>query len=274
MPSPTACTRKGRLQLISAAFEPLLGQRANGGLGKPIDIFALFGSATSLGLGAPQIRTGLQIVSGIGTTGNAMLIRIIAVLTVAFVLSAVSGVAKGIQWLSNTNMVLALLLAFFIFVVGPTVFILNLVPHRGTGRRDRGVARGVDSLLLGLVSVVWSCILGGSAIDLQMNGVDIAGADGLEAQLFSTLESFPLATVTSILVMVLVAIFFVSSADAASIVMGTLSERGTQEPSRPHVIFWGVATGRWRRWCCSSAAAMPSVASRRARSSLRCPSSW
>ena len=41
----------------------------------------------------------------------------------------------------------------------------------------------------------------------------------------------------------LVAIFFVSGADAASIVMGSLSERGTLEPSRWTVIFWGVATG-------------------------------
>ena len=44
--------------------------------------------------------------------------------------------------------------------------------------------------------------------------------------------------------MLLVAIFFVSGADAASIVMGTLSERGTLEPpSRKTVIFWGAATG-------------------------------
>ena len=57
-----------------------------------------------------------------------MLVGIIAVLTVCFILSAVSGVAKGIQWLSNINMVLALVLAVFVFVVGPTVFILNLVP--------------------------------------------------------------------------------------------------------------------------------------------------
>jgi choline-glycine betaine transporter len=57
------------------------------------------------------------------------------------------------------------------------------------------------------------------------------------------LDAFPLATLASVVVMLLVAIFFVSGADAASIVMGTLSERGTQEPSRPTVIFWGVATG-------------------------------
>jgi choline-glycine betaine transporter len=57
------------------------------------------------------------------------------------------------------------------------------------------------------------------------------------------LDQFPIATVASILVMVLVAIFFVSGADAASIVMGSLSERGTIKPSRGTVIFWGVATG-------------------------------
>lgn len=49
-------------------------------------------------------------------------------LTVAFVASAVSGVEKGIQWLSNTNMVLALILAVFVFVAGPTVLVLDLLP--------------------------------------------------------------------------------------------------------------------------------------------------
>ncbi len=289
--------RKGRVQLISAAFVPLLGSRASGGAGRLIDMFAifatLFGSATSLGLGALQISSGLEIVGDIGPLGNGTLVVIIAVLTVAFVLSAVSGVAKGIQWLSNTNMVLAVALAFFLFVVGPTVFILNLVPTSvgsyvqdlammaaRTGAegsateawlgswtvfywawwlswtpfvgmfiarisRGRTIRQFVTGVLLvpSVVSVLWFCILGGTAIDLQEKGTDIAGADGLEAQLFGTLEAFPWATVTSILVMALVAIFFVSGADAASIVMGSLSERGTTEPRRTVVIFWGVATG-------------------------------
>ncbi|WP_364518297.1 BCCT family transporter [Nocardioides sp. LML1-1-1.1] len=289
--------RKGRVQLISAAFVPLLGKRASGGAGRLIDMFAifatLFGSATSLGLGALQISSGLEIVGDIGPLGNGTLVVIIAVLTVAFVLSAVSGVAKGIQWLSNTNMVLAVVLAFFLFVVGPTVFILNLVPTSvgsyvqdlammaaRTGAegadteswlsgwtvfywawwlswtpfvgmfiarisRGRTIRQFVTGVLLvpSVVSVLWFCILGGTAIDLQEKGTDIAGADGLEAQLFGTLEAFPWATATSILVMALVAIFFVSGADAASIVMGSLSERGTTEPRRPVVIFWGIATG-------------------------------
>jgi choline/carnitine/betaine transport len=289
--------RKGRLQLISSAFEPLLGRRANGPAGKVIDMLAifatLFGSATSLGLGALQIRSGLEIVAGIGQVGNAVLIGIIAVLTAAFVLSAVTGVAKGIQWLSNINMVLAVALAAFVFVVGPTVFILNLVPTsigsyvqdvammsartnaEGTETREwlqlwtvfywawwlswtpfvgmfiarisrgRTIRQFVSGVLLvpSLVSLVWFCIFGGAAIHLQKTGTDIAGAGGVESQLFSTLEAYPLATAASVVVMLLVAIFFVSGADAASIVMGTLSERGTIHPSRPTVIFWGVATG-------------------------------
>ena len=289
--------RKGRLQLISSAFEPLLGERANGPAGRVIDILAifatLFGSATSLGLGALQIQRGLEIVGGVGQVGNAVLIGIIAVLTAAFVLSAITGVAKGIQWLSNINMVLAIGLALFVFVVGPTIFILNLVPtsigsyvqelammSARTGAegsetntwlqswtifywawwlswtpfvgmfiarisRGRTIRQFVAGVLLvpSLVSLVWFCIFGGAAIDLQKKGTDIAGAGGLESQLFGTLEAYPLATAASVVVMLLVAIFFVSGADAASIVMGTLSERGTMHPSRPTVIFWGVATG-------------------------------
>ncbi|MGH3335952.1 MAG: BCCT family transporter, partial [Nocardioides sp.] len=111
--------------------------------------------------------------------------------------------------------------------------------------RGRTIRQFVAGVLLvpSLVSLVWFCIFGGAAIDLQKKGTDIAGAGGLESQLFTTLEAYPFATIASIVVMALVAIFFVSGADAASIVMGSLSERGTLTPSRPTVIFWGVATG-------------------------------
>ena len=289
--------RKGRFQLISAAFEPLLGDRVHGGWGKVIDMLAifatLFGSAASLGLGALQIRSGLQIVGGIGAAGNAVLIGIIAVLTCAFVVSAVSGVARGIQWLSNFNMVLALLLAAFVFIVGPTVFILNLIPtsigsyfqdlammSARTGAegaeteawlgswtvfywawwiswtpfvgmfiarisRGRTIRQFVTGVLLvpSLVSLVWFCVFGGAAMKAQQEGADLAGAGTVEGQLFGLLGEYPLATVSTVVVMVLVAVFFVSGADAASIVMGSLSERGTIEPHKKTVIFWGVATG-------------------------------
>jgi choline-glycine betaine transporter len=114
--------RKGTGNLVSGAFGPLLGRRATEGPGKAIDVIAifatLFGSATSLGLGALQIGSGLEIVGGIGKVGNGVLIGIIAVLTVCFILSAVSGIEKGIQWLSNINMVLAGVLTVVVFLAG------------------------------------------------------------------------------------------------------------------------------------------------------------
>lgn len=291
--------RRGRPQLISSAFAPLFGiRRTEGNAGRVIDIFAifatLFGSATSLGLGALQIGSGLEIVSGAGPVGNGVLIVIIAVLTAAFVASAVSGVSKGIQYLSNINMVLAIVLAAFVFVVGPTVFILNLLPTTvGSYFSDlasmaaRTEASGGDAMSTWLrgwtvfywawwmswtpfvgmfiarisrgrtirqfvtgvlfvpsaVSLVWFAIFGGSAIFTQRNGVDLAGAASPESQLFGLLDTLPLAGVMSELVMVLVAIFFVSGADAASVVMGTLSERGSLKPRARTVVFWGALTG-------------------------------
>ena len=293
--------RKGRSQLISAAFRPLMGRHADGPAGKAIDclaIFAtLFGSAASLGLGALQIGGGLEFNGWVDSVGTTALVLIIVVLTIAFIASAVSGVAKGIQWLANTNMVLALVLAVFVFVVGPTLTVLNLLPAAigsyaaemtemasrtaATGgdemtawlsgwtifywawwvswtpfvgmfiariSRGRTIRQFVTGVLLvpSLVSLVWFCIFGGSAIAEQAKGGDVAETDGsvdTENALFRLLDQYPLATVSVVLVMLLVAIFFVSGADAASMVMGTLSERGTLEPSRKTVIFWGALMG-------------------------------
>jgi choline/carnitine/betaine transport len=289
--------RKGRSQLISAAFAPLLGtRRTEGPFGKAIDIFAifatLFGSAASLGLGALQIGGGLKAGGWLDNPTTGLLVAIIAVLTVAFIASAVSGVAKGIQWLSNINMVLAAVLAFFVFVAGPTVLILNLVPgaigHYFADLASMAARTGADGaptaewlqswtvfywawwiswtpfvgmfiarisrgrtikqfitgviLIPSTVSLIWFAIFGGAAIAQQQAGNDLASA-GTEEQLFGLLQSFPLGSVLSVVAMLLVAIFFVSGADAASVVMGTLSQKGSIEPSRGIVIFWGTVMG-------------------------------
>jgi choline/carnitine/betaine transport len=291
--------RRGRRQLISSAFAPLFGQRrTEGWAGRTIDVLAifatLFGSAASLGLGALQIGSGIEILGWVGDAGSGLLVVVIAVLTAAFVASAVSGIAKGIQWLANTNMVLAVVLAVFVLVVGPTVLILNLLPTtigtyfaelaqmaarteasggdataawlRGWTvfywawwiswtpfvglfiariSRGRTIRQFVTGVLLvpSVVSLVWFAVFGGAGIAAQRGGVDVAGQATAEGQLFGVLDTYPLATVMTVLVMVLVAIFFVSGADAASIVMGSLSERGTLEPSRTTVVFWGVVMG-------------------------------
>ncbi|MGW5649519.1 BCCT family transporter [Saccharopolyspora sp. NPDC003752] len=293
--------RRGRRQTISAVFLPLIGKRnSEGPLGKVIDILALFatlfGSAASLGIGTLQIRSGLESAGWLAkdSAGSTVLVAIIVVLTVCFILSAVSGVEKGIQWLSNINMVLAGVLALFVFVVGPTVFILDLLPTSvgsyisefgemasragATGgdemqswlaswtifywawwiswtpfvgmfiariSRGRTIRQFVAGVLLvpSGVSLVWFAIFGGASIDAQKAGANVYGEGSAEAQTFDVLGTMPWATVTSVLVMVLVAIFFVSGADAASIVMGTLSQRGAIEPSKWVVVFWGAATG-------------------------------
>ncbi|MEH0146922.1 BCCT family transporter [Corynebacterium sp. Q4381] len=125
--------RLGRKQLLSSAFVPLIGQeRADGWLGKLIDGFAIFatifGTACSLGIGAIQISSGLEASGFVDNPSDKLIIGIVAVLTLAFLLSAMSGVGKGIQWLSNFNMVIAALIAIFVFVLGPTVSALNMLP--------------------------------------------------------------------------------------------------------------------------------------------------
>ncbi|HLU58188.1 MAG TPA: BCCT family transporter [Pseudonocardia sp.] len=290
--------RAGRRSLISSAFEPLLGaRRCAGPLGRAIDVMAifatLFGSAASLGLGALQIGGGLQAGGFLAEAPTALLVAVIVVLTIAFVASAVSGVAKGIQWLSNTNMVLAAVLAAFVFVAGPTILILNLLPTTigdyfgdlaqmaartgATGgdatevwlsgwtvfywawwiswtpfvgmfiariSRGRTIKAFVAGVILvpSLVSLVWFAIFGGAAVTLERGGADLASRSP-EGQLFGVLEAYPLGAALGVVAMVLIAIFFVSGADAAAVVMGTLSERGSLHPSRGVVVFWGLVMG-------------------------------
>jgi len=309
--------RLGRSQLFSAMFTSLFGRQAIDGIGgRIINILAivatLFGSACSLGLGALQIGGGMESTNLVDKSSSGMLVVIIAVLTACFVASAISGIEKGIQWLSNINMVLAVLLAIIVFVGGPTLFILNIIPSAigdfidelpamasrtaAVGNKDMSdwlsswtifywawwiswtpfvgmfiarISRGrtirqfVSGVMFvpSVVSLIWFAIFGGGAIGLQERA-EQAGrtADALahlkgdgtpdldfDTILFDLLNAMPVHRVVLIVLMVLavvlVAIFFVTGADSASIVMGGLSERGAIEPSRFTVVFWGVATG-------------------------------
>jgi choline/carnitine/betaine transport len=293
--------RKGHGCLVSGAFRPLLGNRVDRAPGKAIDVVAifatLFGSATSLGLGALQITGGIDEVFGSGRDSKLLAVGVIAFLTACFVISAVSGIERGVKWLSNANAAAAAVLALFLFVVGPTVFILGTFTESLGGyltnlpamsfrdgvfdaevaspwlsawtifywawwiswtpfvgmfiariSKGRTIREFVVYVILApsLVSFVWFSILGGSALDLQLNqGKDMgAVADaGLEGALFETLSGFPLGTITSALAVFLIAIFFVTGADSASIVMGMLSQNGCEHPRRGLTVFWGVATG-------------------------------
>lgn len=289
--------RIGRKQLLSSAFVPLIGEKgAAGPIGKLIDILAIFatvfGTACSLGLGALQIQAGLQASGMIENASNSIVMGIVIVLTLAFILSALSGVGRGIQYLSNANMVMAALLAIFVFVVGPSVTILNMVPGSignylanffemvgrtaesadGTAgewlnswtifywawwiswspfvgmflaRISRG--RSVREFCLGVllvpagISTIWFAIFGGTAINLEQSGESITG-ESTEAELFNLLQSFPGGAVASIVGMILLATFFITSADSASTVMGSMSQNGRSDASPWLSAVWGVLT--------------------------------
>ncbi|MEV6278041.1 BCCT family transporter [Nocardia sp. NPDC051832] len=286
--------RKGRGNRLSATFVPLIGERrARGWVGQSIDLLAVFatvfGTATSLGLGTLQVAKGLHLTAGVPDTTTVQLI-IIAALGAAFVVSAFSGLHKGVKWLSTVNIGLAALLMLFVLVLGPTVYILdslpasignylfNLLPMAtrtsayadpdwlgawtifywawwvswapfvGTfiARISRG--RTIREFLVGVmlvpsaVTAVWFCIMGGSAIRLSATGrADLTQhAADAEAALFGMLDALPLGTVTSWVSMILIMTYFVTSADSASLVMGSLTSRGALHPPSWLVVTWGV----------------------------------
>ena len=113
----------------ASAFYPLIGREGvNGWIGNLVDILAVFGTlfglATSLGLGAGQINTGLHSLFGL-PEGPIEQVAIVAAVTSVAVTSVMLGVDSGIRRLSVINMYLAIALAVIVFAVGPTLFILN-----------------------------------------------------------------------------------------------------------------------------------------------------
>jgi glycine betaine transporter len=289
--------RKGRRTLVSQLFVPLLGDRVNGPLGKAIDVLAvfatLFGTTTSLGLGALQVNNGLGSLFGV-PVNSVTQVLIIAAVTAVFTISAVTGVNKGIKFLSQGSAVLATALFVFILAVGPTIFVANLyIESLGTwatdffrmslqgtafgglewmqwwtyfmmawwvswgafvgvflarisrGRTIRGFIMGV-LVVPSVVFFTWFTVFGGTAIHVDMfQGGDIAeqtSAD-INSAFFATLDHFPFATVTSVVAILLVVMFFVSGADANTYVLSMMTSNGSLTPRRSILILWGVLTG-------------------------------
>ncbi|MGD8214513.1 BCCT family transporter [Aestuariimicrobium sp. Y1814] len=292
-----AAYRRGRAPLISAIFRPIFGERTEGWIGAVIDVFAiivtLFGTGVTLGMGTLQIASGVEVVTGVGPLGNAGLIVIITILTAAFVVSAVSGIKRGIRALSNINMVIAAVIGLFIFIAGPTLFLLNMIPAsvsaffgelwtmllRNPAQGDDAatfmaswtnyywawwiswtpfvgmfiakISRGrtlrefatVVIVVPSIVCIVWFGVMGGTTMLFESQGGGIADAGSPEAILFAVFGELPFGVVLSVLAMISIILFFVTSADSAAIVMGSMSQRGKPEPSTWVTITWGVLLG-------------------------------
>jgi len=284
---------------ISATFQPILGDRTEGPIGKTIDIIAVFatvfGVATSLGLGAIQINGGLSYLNSNIPNAISTQLIIIAGVTILFTLSALSGIGRGIKWLSNANIVLAILLMLFFLFTGPTTFLLDFLtttvgtfiqyfpemsfrmapfnednsswiqgwtifywawwiswsPFVGTFIARISKGRTIKEFVIGVLavptvfSIIWFGVFGGTGIYFEMfkdAGIWTAMGEGTytEIALFATLEQLPWSTIITVIAIVLISTFFITSADSATFVVGMQTTNGMLNPPMDIRLTWGV----------------------------------
>lgn len=311
--------RRGLPLTIRSALAPIFGKSLSGPLGHVVDIVAVvatvLGVSQTLGFGVEQFVAGLSRI-GVGdwlyvvaedgsrTSSAAAIVVALIVIMGASTLSALSGVGKGIKWLSNINMGLSFfLLAFFIlfgstffglqaFFVGIFDYLLSIPGNILTVWQSDGVegseaaqlagwqggwtifywawwiafapfvgvflarisrGRTIREYVLGalvipsLMCFFWFAVVGGTAIDLELSG-EAAGAItgvGQSDQLFAMLAvmlSDNLAWIMSVIVVILLLTYLVTSADSAVLIINTINAAGDEGPkARPHILFWGAA---------------------------------
>lgn len=281
---------------ISSLLYPLLGERVQGPLGQMVDVVAvlgtLFGVATSLGLGALQLNSGLHFLFGTPTSAGVQVILITVIAGIAGI-SVALGLDSGIRRLSQLNILLALLLALLIVVLGPSLLIfegmvetvgaylddlpwlafwtqtwtesdwqrrwtifywawtISWAPYVGLFiariSRGRTIREFIGGVLLAptLFTLVWFSIFGLSAIQAEMSGVALADQvhQDPSVAVFVLLETLPLTTLTSVLSVMIIIIFFTTSADSASLVIDTLTRRDDQPSLVRQRVFWAAAQG-------------------------------
>ena len=259
----------------------LLGSKvaSNKNLAITIDVIAIlttvFGVTTSLGLGTVQISAGLNHVFEIDENFMNQLI-IIAFITAIGLVSVSLGLDSGIKKLSQINMVLAIALLLFIFILGPTIFIINaLIQNFGAylntlvqsatwtevyndtswqngwtlfyyawwfawapfvslfiARISYG--RSIKEFVIGVLFVpsaivfIWMGVFGNAAIYQVINETSQISemvSSNLPVALFTLFDVYPIAQFLSILSLILIVTFFVTSSDSGALVASMLSSK-------------------------------------------------
>ncbi len=292
---------------IRSTLTPLFGRSLEGTLGHIVDITAvvatILGIAQTIGLGLTSFASGLYNITGAewlvtdGDPTTASLLVALGVVMICSTLSALSGVGKGIKWLSNINMVLSFGLLAFFLIFGSTMFALSILgkgivsyiihlpaltftvfPADGPGSPGEwqgwwsifywawwiafapfvGIFlarisknRTIREFVLGaivapsLMCFLWFSLLGGTAIDLELNQ-GAAGAifgESLTAQLYAVINIMADsgATIISVLIVILLLTYLVTSADSAVLVVNTINAGGDQgSAGKGHIIIWGL----------------------------------
>ncbi len=309
--------RRGLPLTIRSALTPIFGKSLSGPLGHAIDVIAVvatvLGVAQTLGFGVEQFISGLSRIgfgdwlyttAADGSKSSSTMGIIVALIVImgASTLSALSGVGKGIKWLSNINMGLSFFVLAFFLLFGSTFFGLTTLvvgiwdylisipgnfltvwskdgtevgdalagwqggwtifywawwiafaPFVGVFLARISKGRTIREYVLGAMIIpaimcfVWFALVGGTAIDLELSGEAngaIVGA-GQADQLFAMLAvilSEGLAYIMSILVVILLLTYLVTSADSAVLIINTINAAGDEGPkARPHIMFWGAA---------------------------------
>ncbi|MEI3613757.1 BCCT family transporter [Pseudogracilibacillus sp. SO30301A] len=280
--------------LISATLEPLFGEKImRGTTGTIVDTLAILatvvGVASTLGFGSAQINSGLNFLFNVPTTFWIQLI-ILVIATSLFILSAWSGLGRGIKYLSSVNMWVAAVLVLALFIVGPSMYILNMftttigkyasnfiemsfelrpvnaekrqwindwtifywawwiswapfvgmfIARVSKGRTIREFIAGV-LLAPTLVTMIFFAVFGVSAINIEQNGIAKISELATETTTFGMFEHYPLGNILSFFTIFVIAIFFITSADSATFVLGMFSTKGRLNPANPVKIVWGL----------------------------------
>ncbi len=262
-----------------------------------VDIVAIVatvcGVATSLGFGASQINAGLASIFGTEDTLTAKTV-IIVVVTAMATLSVAFGLEKGIKRLSEGNMMLAVALAGFIFIAGPTVFLLDsfiqnlgyyaqrflylstwtesytgetwqldwtifyyawwiswspfvgiFIARISYGRTVREFIAGT-LLVPTLFTFAWMTVFGDSALYIELfgnGGLQEAVSASMPDALFAFFGQYPLTTVLSGAAVIVIATFFVTSADSGALVVTMIASGGHSEAGFAPRVTWAITMG-------------------------------
>ncbi len=282
---------------LRSCFYPLLKDKTNGVWGNVIDVFALcstfFGITTTLGFGVVQINSGLQILNIVPDTSFVYQVMIVGILVGLAILSALTGVNKGIKILSNINVIMVVSLLLFVLILGPTVFLIgsfteglgnyinnffNLTfgthvydketlpwfydwtilywawwiswsPYVGLFIAKISKGRTIREFILAVLVIpslfnfIWMTVFGNSAIWFDMNvgnGSLSALSGNPDALMFRFLEYLPLSTVASFMTILIVIIFFVTSADSGIFVMNSIATKNALKSPKWQTVLWGT----------------------------------
>ncbi len=287
--------RKKKNAQISNLLTPLVGENAiNSVFGKAINIFSIIvsvaGVATSLGLGVSQICGGLNYLFNIPNNNTTWFI-IIFVITILFLMSAISGIDKGIKILSKINTWIALTLLFLAFAVGPHISILNTfvngigqhiqnligdtlminefgdntwvmnwrvfyyawfiawTPFVGMFIAEISQGRSIKEFIIGVVvcptifTIIWLSVFGTIALkatetySLKTLAELVASP---ETAVFKIFSEYPLSRLISGLIIILLAIFFTTSADSATYSLSVMSSDGNVKPPVYKKVVWAL----------------------------------